>query len=185
MPNPPPFLPTKSLISWSWLSVNWRGSTVAEQDDVVVQQLLDALGEPPDRAGELVGGRVPLLGEAGVGAGEQATDQDRPVADHVVLDVAVLPAGVPVDVEDRDLRVEDRDRGRAGVVVGIELARLLLDFGDHVERALALGLEENFLLDGLVVGERDDLLGRAAVGGAEGAPVFLSFSVSLTCLPGS
>src|SRR3712207_7902027 len=44
------------------------------------------------------------LGEAGVGAGQQARDVHGLVPHHLVLEVAVLPARVAVDVEDVDLR---------------------------------------------------------------------------------
>ncbi len=148
---------------------------VAEQDHVVFDQLGHRFGETRDGAGEglagagvvgaVVGlGAVPLLREVRIGAGEQARDVDRLIPDHLVLQIAVLPARVAVHVQHIDLGVEDRYLGVALVVLVIQLAGLKVGHRRHFEQAQVVGFEGDFLLDGAVVGKDEDLFGIPAVG---------------------
>ena len=107
MPNPPPFFATKSRTSCSCASENCRGSTSPKTHDVVIHHLFDAFGEARDRA-------IAFLAEAGIGAGQQAGDVDRLVADHLVLDVAIFPARISIDVKHVDLRIEHGDLNGRG-----------------------------------------------------------------------
>ena len=160
---------------------------VAEDDDVVLEDLLDRLGEALDRAGEagLLDRRVAFLGEGGVGAGQEAGDVDRLVADHLVLDVAVLPARVAVDVEDVDLGVEDGDLGGAGVVLLVELAGLLDDDDVDVDGVDLVGLPLELDLGGLVVvdGDASFSTGRPSAR-RSGMPVFLLIALSVDAVAG-
>jgi hypothetical protein len=149
---------------------------VAEEDDVVLHDLLQRLRgtaasgretcSPGLGAARRLGG-VALLGEAGVGAREDARDVHGLVPDHLVLEVPVLPPRVAVDVEDVDLARRAPRPAPADVVARVELARLLLGDRLELERADLLGLEGQLDLERVVVGQRDGALDRPAVGGAE------------------
>ena len=128
IPNPPPFLLTKSLTSCKLRIGKLPRIDIAEQDDVVVHQLFDALGESARI------GLSPSWGKRRIGTGEQAGDVDRLIADHLVLDVAIFPARITIDIEHVDLGIEHGDLRGADVVLIVGLAGLLYGFDDEIER---------------------------------------------------
>ena len=138
MPKPPPRLLDEIGDELELTIGELPRIDIAEQHDIVRHQLFDALGKSRDRPGKFARriGRIAFLGEVDVGAGEQATDVHRLVADHLVFDVAIFPARIAVDIEHVDGRIHDIDRCRQFVVGVVQFAGLMLgdDAGDSACR---------------------------------------------------
>ena len=91
------------------------GVGVAEEDDVVGEQLFLGGGEGGQR-------RAVLLAVLGVGREEDDAQVDRLLAFQEVLEVAVLVARLAIDEQDLELLLADVDGALDPVVLGLELA---------------------------------------------------------------